>query len=275
MSILLAALSSLLWGSADFFGGLLSKRLAVYAVVGGSQAFGLLAVTAVAVSTGGFEADTGWILWSVLAGIAGAVGLLCFYAALASGTMGVVSPIAALGAVVPVATGILQGEQPSGLALTGIAFGLAGAIAASGPELSSEVGLRPVVLAAVSGLLFGSCFVFLANGAESSSVMTLWGMRVTSVSGFLLAAILARSLGGLRPSDTPGLIGVGLGDAGANLLFAWATQRGLLSITAAVGSLYPVATVLLAYVVLHERLHRIQIVGVVAALFGVMLISAG
>lgn len=275
MSIVLAALSSLLWGSADFFGGLLTKRLSVYAVVGASQAFGLVAVTVFAVAIGGFAGEPAWIGWSIAAGVSGSLGLLCFYAALASGTMGVVSPIAALGAVVPVLTGIVQGEQPSGLALTGIALGLLGAVAASGPELNSEVGVRPVVLAAVAGLLFGSCFTFLAGGAESSSVMTLWGMRVTSVTAFVVAALVTRSVGGLRPADAPGLLGVGLGDAGANLLFALATQRGLLSITAAVGSLYPVATVLLAYAVLHERMHRIQIVGVIVALFGVVLISIG
>lgn len=275
MSVLLALLSSLLWGSADFFGGLLTKRLSVYAVVGASQAFGLIAVTAVALAMGGFAGDTDWIPWSMAAGVSGSLGLLCFYAALASGTMGVVSPIAALGAVVPVVTGIAQGEQPSNLALAGIAIGLLGAAAASGPELSSKVDMRPVVLAAVAGLFFGACFTFLAYGAESSSVMTLWGMRVTSVTGFVVAALFTRSLGGLRSSDGPGLLAVGLGDAGANLLFALATQRGLLSITSAVGSLYPVATVLLAYVVLHERLHRIQIVGVIAALFGVVLISLG
>lgn len=275
MSVLLALLSSLMWGTADFYGGLLSKRIKVYAVVGGTQAFGLLAVTVVAFAAGSFSDPSGWLMWSALAGVAGSLGLLCFYAALATGTMGVVSPIAALGAIVPVVTGFARGELPSTLAIVGICVALAGAVLASGPELNQAVGVRPVVLAAIAGGFFGAALTFIALGAESSSVMTLWGMRVTSVSGFLLAAVVFRSLGGVRTSDAPALLAIGVADAAANLLFALSTQIGLISITSVVGSLYPVATVVLAYVVLHERLQRIQIVGVIAALAGVALVSLG
>ncbi|MGL5827873.1 MAG: EamA family transporter [Nocardioides sp.] len=275
MAVLLALCSSALWGTADFYGGLMSRRLSAYAVVGGSQAFGLLAVTAVAVTTGGFSQPTGWIWWSVLAGISGSLGLVCFYAALAAGTMGVVSPIAALGAVVPVIAGLVRGEQPSAVAVVGIVLGLAGAVAASGPELSSTVGGRSVLRAAVAGICFGAALTFIAVGAQDSSVMTLWGMRLTSVTAFVIAALAVRSAGGLRATDTPALFAIGVADAAANLLFAFATQRGLISLTSVVGSLYPVATVLLAYAVLHERLQRIQVVGIVAALIGVTLVSAG
>jgi drug/metabolite transporter (DMT)-like permease len=275
VAVVLALFSSILWGSADFYGGLLSRRLSAYAVVGGSQAFGLLAVTIAALATGGFAEPTGWIGWSVLAGVSGSLGLVCFYAALASGTMGVVSPIAALGAVVPVAAGLARGEQPSAVAVVGIVVGLAGAVAASGPELGSAVGGRSVLLAALAGVCFGAALTFLAFGAEDSAVMTLWGMRVTSVAAFLAAAIVAGSMGGLRAADAPALVAVGLADAGANLLFSLATQRGLISLVSVVGSLYPVATVLLAYVILHERLQRIQVVGTVAALCGVALVSLG
>lgn len=275
MSVLLALMSSVMWGSADFYGGLMTKRLNVYAVVGGSQAFGLLIVSLVVVGTGGPSGSTDWVVWSILAGVTGSLGLLCFYAALATGTMGVVSPIAALGAVVPVLTGFARGEQPSAIAMLGIFVGLLGVVAASGPELSTNVGGRPIVLAAASGAFFGACLTFVALGAESSSIMTLWGMRATSVSGFVIVALLTRSLGSLRPADAPSLFAIGMADAGANFLFALATQRGLVSITSVVGSLYPVATVILAYVVLHERLQRIQVVGVIAALVGVGLVSLG
>lgn len=275
MAVLLALVSSVMWGSADFYGGLMAKRRSAYAVVGGSQAFGLLAVTVAAVATGGFGLPLDWVVWSVLAGISGALGLVCFYIALASGTMGVVSPIAALGAVVPVATGFITGEQPSIVAVMGIVVGLGGAFLASGPELRSKVGGRSVVLAAIAGVAFGAALTFIAYGAQESAVMTLWGMRMTSVSAFGVAAVATRSLGGLRAGDALPLLVVGFLDAGANLLFALSTQRGLISITSVVGSLYPVATVLLAYVVLHERLQRIQLIGVIAALLGVALVSVG
>ncbi len=275
MAAALALLSSVLWGSADFGGGLLTRRLSAYAVVGASQAAGLLAVTVAVVATGGFDADPGWLPWAVAAGAAGAVGLVCFYSALASGTMGVVSPIAALGAVVPVIVGLVEGERPSALALTGIAVALVGVVAASGPELRGDTGARPVVLAVAAGIGFGLTIVFLARGAEASALLTLWGMRATSVSAFLLAAVVLRAAGGLTARDLAPLAAVGVADAGANLLFAVASTRGLVSVTSVLASLYPVVTVLLAGVLLHERLQRLQQGGVAAALLGVALLSAG
>lgn len=273
MAVLLALLSSVLWGSADFLGGLLSRRRAAYAVVGASQAAGLVVATIAAVVTDGFGSPLGWLVPSVLAAVAGALGLVCFYAALASGTMGVVSPIAALGAVVPVVGGLLAGEQPSALASAGIAVALIGAVAASGPELQGSAGVRPVLLAVVAGLGFGLAMLFIARGAETDAVMTMWGMRLTSVSGFVVAAVITRNLGGLQPTDVGPLVVVGVGDVSANLLYGFATQLGYVSVTSVLASLYPVATVLLARVVLEERLLRIQYVGVLTALAGVALVS--
>ncbi|MEZ5092132.1 EamA family transporter [Nocardioides sp.] len=275
MPAVLALLSSLLWGSADFVGGLLTRRLPAYSVVAASQAAGLVATTLVALATGAYRDDTGWIPWAILAGASGSLGLVAFYAALATGTMGVVSPIAALGAAVPVVAGIAAGEQPSTLALVGMVVALAGAVAASGPELAGATGARPVVLAVVAGAMFGLAMLSIARGAEHSTLMTLWGMRATSVSGFLVAALAVRTTGGLVVRDLAPLGAVGLGDAGANLMFALASTQGLVSVTAVLGSLYPVVTVLLARLVLHERLLRVQQAGVAAALVGVALLSLG
>src|SRR4051812_33843343 len=107
MAVLLALMSSVLWGGADFLGGLMSKRRPAYAVVGASQAAGVVAVTIPAVLTGGFASPTDWVLPSFLAGIAGVIALIAFFAALATGTMGVVGPITALGAVVPIVGGVM------------------------------------------------------------------------------------------------------------------------------------------------------------------------
>jgi drug/metabolite transporter (DMT)-like permease len=273
MAVLLALLSSVLWGTSDFFGGLLSRRRAAYAVVGASQAAGLVAVTIAAFLTGGFGEPLGWVPPAVLAGVCGSLGLVSFYAALASGTMGVVSPIAALGAVVPVVGGLLAGEQPSALAGAGILLALLGAVTASGPELQGRAGARPVLLAALAGLGFGLAILFIARGAETDTVMTLWGMRLTSVVGFAVAAAFAGTVGGLRPADLGPLALIGIGDVSANLLFGFASQLGYVSVTAVLASLYPVTTVLLARFVLHERLLRIQYAGVAAALAGVALVS--
>lgn len=275
MSVVLSLLSSVLWGTSDFAGGLLSRRRPAYAVVGASQAVGLLVATAVALATSGFAEPRGWVPWSVLAGVAGALGLVSYYAALAEGTMGVVSPIAALGAIVPVVVGVLSGEQPSVVVLVGVVVALAGAVAASGPELSGGTGARPVLLAALAGVAFGATLTFLALGADHSPVMTLWGMRTTTVLRFGCAALAARSVGGLESRDLGPLLLIGVSDVGANLLYALATRLGLVSVTAVLASLYPVVTVLLAWWLLHERLLRVQQVGVVAALAGVVLVSWG
>lgn len=274
MAVLLALSSGIMWGGSDFLGGLLSRSRRAVAVVAGSQACGLVAIGLVALVTGAWHGSLAWLGWSVLAGLLGAAGLVAFYTALGCGTMGVVSPIAALGAVVPVLVGLAQGESPSTLDVVGLVLALLGVVAASGPELSGGAGARPVVLASVAGVCFGLALAFIGRGAETDAVMTMTGMRVTSVGLFLVAALARRTTGGLTVRDTGTLAVVGVADVGANLLFALATQRGLLSITAVLGSLYPVVTVLLARIVLHERLRLVQQAGVVAALTGVVLVSA-
>lgn len=275
MAVLLALSSSVMWGGADFLGGLLSRSRKAYAVVAGSQACGLLAIGVVAVATGAWHGSVAWLGWSVLAGLVGASGLIAFYTALGCGTMGVVSPIAALGAVVPVLLGLAQGETLRPLVLAGLVLALLGVVAASGPELSGGAGARPVVLASVAGVCFGLALVFIERGAQTNAVMTMTGMRAASVALFLVGALAMRTTGALTVRDIGPLAAVGVADVGANLLFALATQHGLLSVTAVLGSLYPVVTVLLARSVLHERLRVLQQVGVVAALAGVVLVSAG
>ncbi|WP_148573627.1 DMT family transporter [Nocardioides caldifontis] len=275
MAVLLALVSGGLWGSADFLGGLLSRRRSAYAVVGASQVAGLLAATVVALVSGGFHSPLGWVVPSVLAAAGGSIALVAFYAAMASGTMGVVSPIAALGAIVPVLGGLLAGEEPSALAGAGIVVGLLGAVLASGPELRGGTGARPLLLAVVAGFAFGFGMLFIARGAETDAVMTVWGMRLTGAFLFLSVAVALRSTGGLRLADTGPLVVVGTGAVGANVLFGLASQLGYVSITSVLASLYPVVTVLLARAVLQERMLRVQYAGVAAALAGVALVSVG
>ena len=275
----LALLSSGLWGTADFAGGVVSRRLPPVAVVAWSQAAGLVGVSIAVLATGAWQGSTAWLGWALLAGASGASALVAFYAALASGTMGVVSPIAALGAVVPVGVGVATGERPTMLQVAGIAVALCGAALASGPDLSASreapARARPVVLAVLAAVGFGVALVAIGRGSESSTLMTLVGMRATSVAAFAVAAVVLRTVGGVQPRDLAVLGCVGLADAGANLAFGVASTLGLLSVTAVLGSLYPVMTVLLARIVLHERLSRVQQVGVAAALSGVVLLSAG
>jgi drug/metabolite transporter (DMT)-like permease len=281
MAALLALLSSLLWGAADFLGGTVSRRLPALLVVGASQLAGLLTVAVVAVAAGELHAPTGYLPWAVAAGLAGLGGLVAFYRALAIGTMGVVSPIAALGVVVPLAVGLGRGERPGAVQLVGIVVAVLGVVLASGPELSGRAGARPLLLAMAAAVGFGLALLFITEGAQTSTLMTLVTMRVTSVlvvALLLVSQVAARARRTpikLTARDLPLIAVVGIGDAAANLTFGWASTRGLVSVVAVLGSLYPVVTVLLARVVHHERLAAVQNAGVVAALAGVGLIAAG
>ena len=281
MAALLALVSSLLWGSADFLGGTISRRRKAALVVGASQAAGLLTIALVATLAGAWGDDTGYLPWAVLSGVAGVVGLVSFYAALAAGTMGVVSPIAALGVVVPVLAGFAQGERPAVWQLVGIVVAIAGVVMASGPELSGKAGARPVLLAAVAAVGFGVALLAIAKGSEHSTLMTLTTMRVTSVSLLGAALVVALARGGRRSDyvlsgrDVVLVALVGVADLSANLTFGLASRRDDVSVVSVLGSLYPVVTVLLARVFHDERLGRLQSAGVVLALAGVVLIAAG
>jgi drug/metabolite transporter (DMT)-like permease len=273
---LLALLSSACWGTSDFFAGLKSRTIAAPAVVAVTQGFALVALSVILVVRGQGLAPAfsgNGPLWAIAAGAAGAAGLVCFYTALASGTMGVVAPISSLGALVPVLLGVLTGEQPSALAWTGMAIAVTGAVLASGPELAGAVPPRPVILAAGAAAFFGIALFSLDRGARYALLETLWGMRLTSVAMFLVAGLVVRSVGGTRRRDLPVLAVIGLGDVTANGLFAFASSRGMVSVASVLGSLYPVATLFWARLLLGERLRRVQAVGVALTLVGVVAIA--
>lgn len=278
MAALLALLSSGMWGTADFLAGELSRRRPAVAVAGAAQIVGLLFMLWLVLVTGAwidgppFSAYAGWAL---LASITGLSGLVTFYLALSSGRMGIVSPITALGVLVPLAVGLLQGDQPTAVAMIGILLAVVGVVLASGPELGGGVGARPVLLAGLAALLFGLFMVFAAKGSEADAVLTITTQRACSTVLVVAVALAARSVGGLERRDGPQLIVIGLFDVGANLLFGLASTLGMLAVVAVLGSLYPVVTVLLAWWLLQERLLAAQYVGVGCALAGVACIAAG
>ena len=276
MLSLLALLSSAVWGTSDFFAGLKARSMAPAAVVAVTQAFALVALSIILLvrHQGLAPAFSGnGAVWAGVAGAAGAAGLVCFYTALATGTMGVVAPISSLGALVPVLLGLLTGEHPSTTAWVGMALAVTGAALASGPELAGAVPPRPVILAAAAAGFFGIALFSLDRGARYALLETLWGMRLTSVVLFLVAGLVARSVGGTRVRDLPVLAVIGLGDVTANGLFAYASSRGMVSIASVLGSLYPVATLFWARLLLGERLRRVQGIGVALTLVGVLSIA--
>jgi drug/metabolite transporter (DMT)-like permease len=275
MPVVLALLSSLVWGLADFLGGTLSKRRKALAVIGGSQSFGLFFSSTLALALGYWSWNSTVWFNGAIAGAMGLLGLVGFYTALATGQMGIVAPISSLSAVVPVTIGLVLGERPASIQLVGIAVALVGVILASGPELNGKVDPRPVFLALFAALTFGICVYFMAKGGQINPTMTIVSMRATQFIVVAIIAVALRSLGGLVKQDLPILAAIGITDAGANILFAFAASLGLLSVVAVLGSLYPIVTVLLAWWIHKERLIPIQYLGIVFTFSGVALISMG
>jgi drug/metabolite transporter (DMT)-like permease len=248
-------------------------------VLVGSQVAGLV-VAVVVVGVAGASPPAGIrIVYGVLAGLVGAVGLAFFYRGLATAAMGVVAPIAATAVFVPLAVGLARGERPAALQDAGIALALVGVVLVSrepGREPSRRVA-GGVGLALLSAGCFGLALLGLSSASKGGA---LWGglsLRIGGVTPILLAAVVLgrRTAAVPRGWNLTWIALVGVTDTVASFLYADATTRGLLSVVAVVASLYPVLVVGLARTVLHERLARPQLAGAAAALTGIALISAG
>lgn len=275
MAIILALLSSAAWGTADFLGGVLSKKRSSVSVIGGSQPFGLIASILVALLFGKFWFDRDIWLYGTLAGLIGMLALMAYYKALAIGQMGIVAPLGSLGVLVPLAYGYLNGDQVTQLQNIGIALCVVGVVLSSGPEfkVQGEANKLSIVLALSCAVMFGFCILFMAKGGQINSPATVVVMRVAQVSVMVVAALLLRTFGGLQRKDVPQLVVIGSMDAIANITFTAAAGLGMIAIVSVLGSLFPVATGLLAWWFLKERLLPIQYLGFVVTMAGVAAIT--
>jgi drug/metabolite transporter (DMT)-like permease len=279
LAIALGLAASLSWGVADFIGGIQSRRMPVVAVVLGSQLSGLALVGVLVALRGKAPPGGDFAIYAALSSVGGIIGLTAFYKALSIGAMGVVAPLSSTAAVIPVAVGIATGDRPSTLQGIGVAVAICGVILASreaGEEArESRAVSRGAGFALISAVGFG-CFFLAIDRASDGDV--LWAVtinRMVSVSLLGLALLAMRPKIGLRPVDMRTLGIVGVLDIAANGLFALAATKGLVSVVAVLSSLYPVMTVILARVVLKERLAAVQRIGAFTALAGAALISAG
>jgi len=270
--------SGLCWGAADFVGGLQSRRLPALAVTLWSQMISGAALLVALLLIG--PVATAGALWGVGAGLCGAIALLLFYRALAIGTMSVVAPVSACGAVVPVLVSLAQGERLGPVTLAGICAAMAGIILVSRQESGGgePVQRQAFIRALGAALGFGLFFTLIDRATSVPEASPLWvnvWARAGSVPLLLVLQLAStRAIG--WPGPALGMVGlVGILDMGANVLFALGTQVGALGVVAVLGSLYPVTTVFLSWVVLAERLMRTQYVGVGLALLGVGLLASG
>ncbi len=276
--VLLALSASLIWGFADFGAGVGARRLPVFVVGAITQGAGLVLAGIVVIAVGRALPSSTQLAWAAFAGLVGVIGLSAFYRALAVGTMGVVGPITATASVVPLAYGLARGERPSTLQGIGVGLALLGVIAASLERLPEGGGRRlgiGVGLALLAALSFGGALIGLSRAASGGVAWATLTMRIVALPLMLAAAFAFRPGAPSWPRGWLLLVGVGIGDTGATMLYAIASTRGLLSIVAVLSSLYPIVIVTLARVLLKEKVAPPQLAGVAIALTGVALISAG
>jgi uncharacterized membrane protein len=283
MAALLALLSAVAYGVGDFFGGLSARRLPSSAVVLRTHVAGLAGLVVVLplveASPGGHD-----ILVGAVGGVAGGLGVLLFYRAMAEGTMSLVAPITSvLTAMIPVVYGLATGERPSLLGFVGIPIALvAVTLLARDPGESTRSGLSPLqaLQALAAGLGFGMFFIALDMAGDGAGLWPVVAGRTTSVTLFALVALVNPAARVGRAGARTGplvamLVACGLLDAWANALLLFATHHGMITLVAVLGSLYPAATLLLARTVLGERLARPQLGGVALAGAAVVLVSVG
>ncbi len=293
MGMVFALAAAALFGSADFLGGVASRRVRAASVLLISTPAGVVIIVAAALLTGApFQA--GGLGWALAAGAVGGAGMIILYGGLAAGPMSVVAPVSALAStVVPVAAALAMGERASASVYAGAALCLAAIVLVSmeGGRGAGRSGARPVTrpgparfrvaarglgYGAASGLAFGVFFLFIRNAGGAS---VLWPVCLARVAGTLVILAAAAWLGTRPPGPgagrwvLPAAVGAGVLDATANVCYLLAARAGLFGIAVVITSLYPGITVLLARVTLGERMRAVQRVGLVLAAAGVAMVT--
>jgi drug/metabolite transporter (DMT)-like permease len=278
-TVLFGLAASLCWGSGDFSGGLASRRINASSVVIAGYTVGFVLLLAVALIWREPFPEPVDLLWGGLAGLAGALGLIAFYTALASGKMGIAAPVSAvLTAMLPVLFSALTAGLPGPLRLGGFALALLAIALISRPEHNSEGRPQGIGLAVLAGFGFGCFFILISRVSPGATFWPLAVARLTSVVSLLVVLLFRRQrmqqlLAGVK-RVAPLVLLAGTLDASGNAFFVLSAHSGHLDVAAILSSLYPAATVLLAAVVLRERVTRIQTVGILLVLLAIPLISA-
>jgi drug/metabolite transporter (DMT)-like permease len=276
---LIALLSAVAYGAADFLGGIASQRASPLGVVILSQAAGLIILSAILFLLSGSQPDRGDLAWGAVAGLAGGGGVALLYVALAIGPMSIVAPVTAVfAALIPVVVGIAAGERLTSQTITAIGLALAAIVlVGQEPRRDGAAAVRwdGLWIAVGSGVLIG---VFLAALARASPGAGLWPLipaRVASIAMLGVIAIAARRSIRVPAPVLPAAVGGGILDMLANALYLMAVYRGPLSLMATLASLYPASTIVLAHVFLGERLSGLQVGGIACAIVATVLLVNG
>jgi drug/metabolite transporter (DMT)-like permease len=274
-SVAFGLASAASWGAGDFSGGLATRRAPAAGVVIASQGVGIALLVVLALATGEAAPSAGQLGWAALAGANGAFGLLALYSALASGRMGIAAPISGVvGAVVPVLVGMQLHGPPGTIRLAGFALALVGVwllTAAGGPAQGARP--RELALPFLAGVSFGLFLVFIHRAGGAGILWPLTTARGTSIAVLVAIGLVTRTLRLPGRSALALTALAGLLDTGGNAFFVLAAQAGRLDVAGVLSSLYPAATVVLACLLLGERLTRRQTAGAVATLASIACVS--
>jgi drug/metabolite transporter (DMT)-like permease len=281
MVVLLGLAAAVLYGSGDFLGGMATRRAHVLTVLTMVETAGVIVALAVAAASPG-PASLAGLAWGFSAGLVGGLGLIVFYAGLAAGPMSVVAPVSGLvSTVLPVAVALAEGERPgagvyAGALLCLVAIVLASSAGDTGPARRPGRLGRAIAYGTASGVSFGLFFLLIRNAGQSGEVWPVAAGRIGELAIVLAAAAvlrpgLLRGVGGRIPLVAAG---AGVIDVVANICYVAATRTGAFGLAVVLASLYPGVTVLLARVVLGERLRWIQRVGLGLAAVGIVLVAA-
>lgn len=283
LSIALALASAIAWGAGDFLGGLNTKRFAVPLVLVGTSLGGLLFAFLMAFASGQEVPPNSDLLLGAASGVIGLVALGAFYKALAIGTMSIVAPVSASGTSIPVVWGLANGESLSALAYAGLVAVVIGVMIASREQDAAAEGQpiainhrASILLALVAAAGFGTIFVLIA---EASTVSEFWPIVSLKATSLVVISIVVAAAWSKIPGERPAgrlilpLMLVGVLDVTANATYAFATSEGPIAIASVVASMFPITTVILAHLILGERIARAQKVGVAMALLGVIVLA--
>jgi drug/metabolite transporter (DMT)-like permease len=272
----LGLVSAVAWGCGDFGGGLLTRRAPLFGVVLISQFVGMLLAFGLTIGRGETMPTPADLVWSALGGVAGAIGITALYRGLAIGRMGIVAPVTGvIAALIPVAAGIVLEGVPPPLVLLGIALAIVAVVLVSRVGDESHVGPSGLVLALVAGVGIGSFSVLIAQISDGHAFGPLVVIRGSE--GLLIAAVIIVTRAAWLPERrlVPAIAVVGVLDMVGNGAFILAVQVGALAVAAVLSSLYPVTTVILAAVVLRERVTRLHAAGIALAVGAITCIAVG
>ncbi|MFC0506624.1 EamA family transporter [Micromonospora costi] len=280
LAVLLALGASLGWGVSDFLGGRTSRSAPLLSVLLVSQATALVVVVALVAARGVGPPDGRYLLWAAAAGAGEAMAIASLYRGLSVGTMSIVAPVAATAPVVPVIGGLLIGQVPGLTQGIGLGLAIVGLVITSCRPRSAGVTARvgpSVRYGLLAALGFGAFFLAMDRASEGDIRWALLGARLTSVVIIATIVVVGVARGrraAIRRADLPTMALIGVLIVAADSLYALATTRDLVGVVAVVGSLHTVVTMALARIWLHERLARIQQVGVATSLCGVLALAA-